>query len=511
MRFENVSSRTVGYCPWPADRIISELNSGTCPSSFPGDFVFIAEGRDVDDEPFVVLLTSIISAQPYFYLVDGNRFYHGENVIEVVKASGVEWQWNARAVNCLAVLDHLIGNDTLHQQVKRVDPSSLYHFSKGMLSASSDITPFIEENRKNRLSADEAVSAIRSITREMLEGRDAAISLSSGYDSRVLLALAMDFGQSPVVGTMGFDDSTDVIVAKSICRRFGLEHKVIELAEAEYFDSASDILRLTSGTKSMLHWHTYLFANNIGFPVENLHLVGSNGEFVRTYYLDKGVLSLLADLGPDDFVTRKFFHAKYGLQRRLPNHDIDKFLQTENAFTASRVPDLCTDVCSTTRGFLDKLDWFYSFQRVRHFIGNGLALYNSFNQTASPFLDSRFIACGLGLSRSLKLNSCFHRRIIQRCVPELLDFPMDASTISMRDRAKPLYWLQKHSTKGYSPIPGLLKSKKAQEILQESTDLDMFLPKKDRMQLIGDNRSFFLAFLLTMHFFMELLRKEGIV
>ena len=509
MKLQNlVSTRIVGYCPWSQERIISEFNSGTSLSSFPGDFVFIAEGNDSDNQRYTALFTSVVSAQPYFYMIDSGQFFHGETIFDIIRDSGIKWEWNARAVNCLAMLNHLIADDSLHRRIKRVGPSSIYYFSNQKLVVKSDLNDFYQLHTSNcKVSENEAVSIMHSIVEELFASKDVAISLSAGYDSRAILALAIYHGCRPIVGTMGQDDSTDVLIAKAICKRFDLKHYVINLSESDYYKFAFEIIGKTSGTKSILDWHTYLFAKNIGYPNKCLHLVGSNGESIRCFYFDKGILSRLADYGPD-ILVRAYFHARFGLRCQLPGYHIDKFFQPDDSFCGSNVPDLCTEFCSNVPGFLNKLDWFYTFGRVRNFIGNGLALYRSSNETTSPFLDSRFVACGLRLNRSTKFNHRFHRELIRRCVPELLDFPVDDSSVSMGNREQPLYWLRKKTIKGYNPVPYMLKTNSMKEIIIESSDLDVFLPRVVRMKLFDGQETFFLGFLVTMYFLMEFIKKE---
>lgn len=496
----------VGFSPWTAGKIAAEINAGRPPSGFPGDFVFVAEN---DGE--VTILSSIISAHPYFILQNGDQLFHGPTIFDALRAAGRKWEWNPRAVNCLAILDHLVGSDSLHRDVKRVEPCSLTRFANGKLTVTSDREEFLAQAKQTPTTSDETAAVVKNITRELLGQRDASISLSSGYDSRALLALALSFDRKPIVGTMGLDDSTDVVVARAICKKLNLEHRVIQLSIDDYFASAQDILRITSGTKSLLHWHTYLFAKNIGFPADRLHLAGSNGEFARSYYLDKGIISLLAGALPADAIARAFFRVKYGLERKLPKFGIERFLQnsTEN-FTARDVPNLCADACRHIPGALDKFDWFYAFERVRHFIGNGLALYSTFNATASPFLDARFIASGAALPRREKLNSRFHRRLIEVTRPDLLDFPVDDTPVTMRQKDKPLYWRAKGPSKGYSPIREILSTPRAREIILDSPHLDTFLPRRDRERLLTKEKTFFLAFLVSMHFLSELIRAEQV-
>ena len=96
------------------------------------------------------------------------------------------------------------------------------------------------------------------------------LSLSGGFDSRVLLSRLLYHGARPVVGTMGFPSSTDRIVATLIAKAFNLEHRVVELQVSDYLLFAKEIVRLTGGTKTANHWHTYIYTRRVGFDRHRL-------------------------------------------------------------------------------------------------------------------------------------------------------------------------------------------------------------------------------------------------
>src|SRR6266700_2686635 len=291
-----------GYSPWSAEKILHMVDAGKSVAEIPGDFTVVAGGT-WKGQAFTRIVTSIVAAQPYYFTLGGGAgkaFAHGPTVFDVVRLAQLPWRWNHRAISFLALLGHTIGDDTLHPDVFRVPNAAVITVTGGR-------SPRIERQDHAWRSVfaatsvtgpDAAVETLRDVFREMAGPERAVLSLSAGYDSRLLLALLLNVGARPLAVTAGFADSTDVVVASMITRAVGLEHRVIELRPDDYLTHARDIVRATSGTKTAAHWHTDLYVRAAAVSRHDVHYVGSNGEFARSYYFDRGSLAQVLGAGP---------------------------------------------------------------------------------------------------------------------------------------------------------------------------------------------------------------------
>jgi hypothetical protein len=140
---------------------------------------------------------------------------------------------------------------------------------------------------------------------------------------------------------------------------------------------------------------------------------------------------------------------------------------------------------------------------VRHFIGNGLALYQAALPTRSPFLDASFVRLGAGLPRRWKLSNRFHRRLIARFCPRLLDFPTDDTGTSMAQHDRPLDWLRARPSSDYNVFGQVLALPETKALLLESPHLDQFVPRPHREEAYTRRLQPLLAVLLTLHFASE--------
>ena len=493
------SVRLAGFSPLDKHDIVQRCIGGDAVTELPGDFAVAASGTTPESKPFVFLITSAISAIPYFYYADDQGFFHGASVFEVVEEGRLPWEWNMRAVNCVAILDHCVGDDSLHARVKRAKPASLYYWCEGRLEVKHFSFPS-DIFSAGKMNLDDAVEAYEQVFSEYCSCRnEVALSMSAGLDSRALLAGLMARDRRPLLGTMGHADSTDLKIARTIADDLNLEHRVVELKVDDYLRYGSEIARLTGGTKTLANWHTYIYIRKVDFPAGCLHFAGANGELFRSYYFDKGMLAVLADLLPADSAMKLLFSYKYSPGRRLEGVWGKAF--GNSTFAWNQIPALCAaSVPSSCSVLSDKLDYFYTFERVRHFIGNGLCLYNAAVLTGSPFLDQRVTSAGARLPTAAKRNNAFHLHLIRNSFPQLMDYPVDDTTRSLRNQAGGLYWLRRRPSTGYGIQQQLFQDKRLVEVYLDSPYLDQFLARPERQKALEQKAWQVFNFLTTMHF-----------
>ena len=126
-----------GFSPLSSAELARRLVTGASVHELPGHFALTLSGSK-DGDRFEAVVTSAISAFPYYVYGDHGRFVHGTSVFEVASDGALEWTWNERALNCLALMEHCIGEDTLHRDIRRARSATLYFFADQTLTE----TPF---------------------------------------------------------------------------------------------------------------------------------------------------------------------------------------------------------------------------------------------------------------------------------------------------------------------------------------------------------------------------------
>jgi asparagine synthase (glutamine-hydrolysing) len=427
-----ISIRLHGYCHTGKESVAA-LIAGDRADEVPllgGSFVAVATRGD---ETWIA--TSALGAVQYFVAVHDGRLVHGPTVDGVAQP----WRWNLQAVADYFAIDHVVGRVSLVEGVRQTPAASLLHWDGSRLDERVLEPPLDAEG-----SPDAALEELVAETRRCA-GDAPVVSASAGFDSRVLIAALLAAGIEPTLAVIGPPGGTDRTVVESIGARFGLEVRAVELTDADFLEDAEAVSRLSSGTKPVGHWHTYSYAKRLRLePGRNL-LVGANGEFARSYYLDKGLAARVADLLPPSLVLRALWSRKI---RRLGPvlHPSDR------ATMPSASAELLLDhgceaarLAATGRGrTLARLDRFYLEQRLPTFIGDGLALYGAFTSWRAPFLGAGWVAEAARLPRSWRLGEHWHRYAIERLCPRLLDVPEGAGTAPLAARPPRLYWLRSH-------------------------------------------------------------------
>ncbi len=482
-----------GYSPWPKEALLRTVLADGRISDLPGDFVLVATTKDGERH---LIVTSVLGIRPYFYIDAPGPALHGNDVFELAVRADLPWTWDLDALRAVAWFGHTVGAQTLHPRVRRVPPTSIMvHNGSGWRV---ETEPFWREIFRARpVTTDDAVDVFNVVMDELIAGQP-LVSLSGGFDSRAILSRALAVGYLPEVITMGYHDSTDLRVATRIANDHCLKQTCVALDVDDYFRHAALIVRLTGGTKTVASWHTFLYCQGRERSEPNLN--GTNGDVAKTYpHLDRGRLARLADRG-GGMTVRAYWAARVG-RRSQRMAGFLPFLAPAGAAAAVAFSQRSIAPAIADRGKgLDILDRFFGTQRVRHFHGNGFSLLGYHTAPASPFLDSRFIAAAAALPRNAKLGNNFHRRLIQRNAPSLMNYPVNGEPI-VYPSAPRRYWRASQSPiTPYNPLDRVYGDPRAAEILRDSPHLAQFLTTAERGRVVESGAVAVKDFLLTLHF-----------
>jgi len=144
-----------------------------------------------------------------------------------------------------------------------------------------------------------------------------ALGLSSGIDSRAVLAASRDFASEVTIYTLIYrkltPESDDPRVAKQICERVGLEHHILDAGVPMSPEFKKVYRRNTLGIKD--DWGPLLYAKYLNIPQDRLLLKGMASEIYRCRYwftgdypyrVDLRYLVEKARMGEDPLVWEKF-------------------------------------------------------------------------------------------------------------------------------------------------------------------------------------------------------------
>ncbi|MBJ7331740.1 MAG: hypothetical protein JHC95_17730 [Solirubrobacteraceae bacterium] len=484
--------RMVGWSPWSGAQLIAAARTGTPIEELPGDFTVAEDGPG---ETYIV--SSLLACRPYYWTQDAvGAVVHGDDLFAVAQQAGLPWRWDDDAVRTLALMRHLVGEQTLHRDIRRMPAGAILHRHAGIvtMTRADPLTAALDGPRD---TDERAVQQLLDALAEM--PGDPLLTLTAGMDSRLLLAALLHLGRRPMLWTAGPEHGSDRRVATAIARATGLEHHVVELDSADFLRHGAAITRRTGGGYLAGDWHSYLLLGGAAATGAPIALKGANGELARSFYADAGLAARTADHGPGALAgARLALTVRRGRARHAdPIRVLDPL---RGGDTAAWLPDRLAATCSAPRRPLARLDHFYALQRVRRFVGTGLHLAAATMPVASPFLDARWALAAARLPRDRKLGDAFHRAAIGRLAPELLRHPT-ATASRMRVTAPPGAWLRSAPPDmSYSPFDTVVTSAAAGEIVRDSPWLDRFADPAERAAIALSNDRWATELLLTLHF-----------
>jgi hypothetical protein len=467
-------------------------------ANLSGDYVIVVEKLD---ETFII--SSPYGVCQYFYTVRNDRLFHGDTVIGVLKESGLSWSWNWSALGDVVSVGCLLENETLHPAIHRVPAAGVLQFRKGNLIVTT--TPWEQLHPRSASGPDDVLAAFnREIKRWITE--NSVVSISGGFDSRAILSGFLHWGCKPVLVVMGFDDSTDVTISRSIARAFGLELRHVELELEDYLNHAGTIASLTNGTGMAMDWHSYIYLHKAGLDRKAEMFLGSNGEFVRTTIFDRGSLARIAQV-TSPCSLRWLWQLKLRQRQVLTLGEIlspefgKEFSPPQHAERIDRLIRL------SHRSILPGFDRFYLEQVVRNSVSNGVKLCSAQMKARMPFLGHEWVRAAWNMRRKWKFGANWHRYAISRNCPKLLEFPEVKVGDRTAARSPWLYWLPRKRRKPvvpYQKCPEWFRSEKIAEFIRSQASRLGELVDGGRIDSILDehrkngNRTSAVSFLLTM-------------
>jgi len=422
-RTENLSLLTLGFhdlrypIDW-ADSLSAEQTAEKIQAS-EGEFTSVLMDRK-DNRLF--LINNRYWVRPLYYIQTAERFWFSSNLAFLLSMSG--WKACPDPVGVLQIVcyGHTLVPQTHTQGVERLVPGSC-------LSVSSDgvkkelywrLAYHPAEGLEPDAYSDEVFEAFRqSVERKVRRSPAGFITLSGGLDSRLTVGAAHGLCNYFAL-TFSNDtrqiDTPDVIVARQICQRLNIEHRVVQVSADEASAAADKIVRLTGGMQPMHHslkgWQTV----KVMAQTTRYSLSGGGGDTAAGDYINS-----LYQIEPDwtDTLIRL-----YAEQRRLfSKKELLRLFRREIVEEAFRPM---------------KAAMVRSLREI-----SGPTAAHKISGWAQVYFNSGFTCCGLGnhpdvfgtsphlgyayLEKMLRLpadwlyKKNFYQYMIYRCLPQLRD------------------------------------------------------------------------------------------
>ena len=279
--------------------------------------------------------------------------------------------------------------------------------------------------------ASDIADTFRNAVQAMLAAApDAALELSGGLDSRLILAaMSPDQrrGRRALTLSSPGDGSKDVVIARRIAAANGLDHVIKEAPTDQWADPGLLFATLDQASAGY---------NCMGNPVDKANLLangedgdelirfsGQNGEILRGFYHPLQPLSAQAS----DSLRKGLVNWRLIANDRVP----DRLFSREaiaDLIPASR-DRLVAQLAEFEGEWGQALDRIYLRLRMQGWVGNAASSSLVRRTTLMPFFDRDFIKAALALPAAARNNSQAAYRLLVALDPVLAAIPLDNDVV----------------------------------------------------------------------------------
>ncbi|MFI6816565.1 asparagine synthase-related protein [Nonomuraea sp. NPDC050328] len=360
--------------------------------------------------------TAINRVCPVFYAETPELHVVGSRALLVHLVASERPAFDVLALQSMARQGFFLSDETPYLGVSALRPSSRLSVRGGSRTISEtplpEAAPPPASGRAKRAAISELAEALLATVEPLrAAGEPVNLALTGGRDTRILAALLHAAKVPFRVTTNGLDTHPDVMLARQIAARLGVEHTVIPPAQTAQKDAvlvehplarAYETLRtcegMTSAYETIVSYLPY---------ADKPTMSGQSGETLRA-----GSLNLLqTDLSDK------------ALLRRVNT----TFFKDEKLFSADaneHARELAKP-WQARKNRLEALDHIYIWYKVGRWQASARAGSLRRGDPVRPFLDNRVARAALGLDQGWRLSEEVIYRLILRFAPALRDVPIE--------------------------------------------------------------------------------------
>jgi len=347
---------------------------------------------------------------------------------------------NQRAFLELAHFGFILGEKTLVEGISSLEPATV-HIVDAQLGVEKITYWRFADGKKARASKEELLDRFNSHVSHCFKlGDRIGVTLTGGLDTRAVLSacVSQEAHRNLRCITHGTKGSSDVRIARKICRRLNLAHHLVLIDQEAISEIPKMAERLAGESNGLLsffkHAHLWLYSvqgNGLGDAL----LCGYGGELLRCFWVSEGLLK--AD-GPTEYSD--------ALRRKL-DHKVPR--DVYRGFTPEEVTEvLNSSVLDEVKkaGLEDPIvlaEHLYLRHRIGNFMGETLRYFGRYARLFHPFLERNMLQLIPHLDRTAKLQGDLIRYIICSNSPLLASLLLDTGkAVNTENRAVALKsWL----------------------------------------------------------------------
>ncbi len=374
----------------------------------------------------IELITDPFGVYPAFALETGDGWFVS-NSVHLLGRLGNASSLDPLGASMFLGMGFVGGDRTLNQGVRVLPAGCHWRWTGPHEVEQSSYYPRSQLARRSarRLSreqvaqvADELGTRLRVLARYLPK---VECPITAGRDSRMMVALLLEYGVEADYFTAGTRGSPDLEIGKGIAKRFGLPHRTGPEMDPETVSEGWDrvsrrFVSQTDGLATLEHIRTAFLAPSTLSSL-SLHLYGAGGEAARGKFTEKGFLFS----APDARAAKAFLNSS--VRERAGAGGL---LRPEGAVRVTGYLDEFVDrTLGDGFGPVDVPEVFYLSERLRRWAGNNFRQATPYHSVYSPFCIRPYVEAAFAIPASRRFTEHIPYELLKLLSPELFRFPSD--------------------------------------------------------------------------------------
>lgn len=326
-------------------------------------------------------------------------------------------------------LGHLLGDRSLFVGVHKLARGQSARFADGEveLTLTGDEQPQVVRGSGHFTDLNEAVGAGVTVVRRVVDQGfrafpDPLLELSGGLDSRLILAAARGEHGPPRTLTIGPDDSTDMVVARSLVEDLGLRGSFVPFSILERWSARDTMERVTVAARGRD------FASNavsgaiydaVGAQVPAVaQVTGAAGEQARGRYFAGQRARPDLDVDRVESLVHWQLVVNQAVDRALLSRDLQDEAKVELRSQAWEY------FAGSPVGWPMASDQLYMFGRIQRWAGPAYSHWGLDHQVVAPYFHPDYVEWASRLPLAAKRTSTAFLSVLARIDRELATRPL---------------------------------------------------------------------------------------
>jgi asparagine synthase (glutamine-hydrolysing) len=404
------------------------LDSGTdCLAEVSGSFnVAWWDGR----AGRLVLANDKLGHRLLFFGLRAGRLVFASMLARVMAAAVLSPEVDPGALADLLSYGHTLGERTLFRDVRILPPGSVLTYEGGELHVRRywSLDQVEVHGRYDRRRLDELEDVFKTAVRRAIRpDLTCSIALTGGLDSRCVLAAAAHERLSFVAHTGGQLDSTDVVLARQVAARAGVQHRFGRLDPQKLGERLSPMVLHQGGILATLDSHSCgLFKSP---PPVDAQVQAITGEIARGTWLSSKDLGL-RDVAAVREVLRERVSMKTA--RRL---DLSQLWRPEFRHLGLHAREEHLDAVLSGYRVQDSplllYDCFALSEHSRKMLNKATLIVRGVMEDYSPYLDHQWLEAVLAIPVSERVTKRIQVDLIKRLYPSLVDIAHEKNLVPL--------------------------------------------------------------------------------